>query len=48
MKRGQQTTTITMTTDAEQGLLNFVKWAQEYGITQTEATKILEKLGMSI
>lgn len=43
MKRGQQTTTITMTTDAEQGLLNFVKWAQENGITQTEATKIFRK-----
>ena len=43
MKRGQQTTTITMTTDAEQGLLNFVKWAQENGMTQTEAMKVFRK-----
>ena len=43
MKKNQQTATKrTTTTEAERGLVNFVKWAKEQGFTEEYAVKLLK------
>lgn len=42
MKKKQQTAKRTTTTEAERGLVNFVKWMKEQGFTEEYAVKLLK------